>query len=257
MAKNTVNKEELSVEDKLRSLHKLQQIDSQTDEIRKLRGELPLEVEDLEDEVAGLQTRIAKYDEELKENTASIAAKKNEIQEHQTLIEKYTKQQDNVRKKKDTLKEAKAQLKEKTGLLKEKKAELKALVAETAKEEEKLMKESNLLLADLDENLGTAYQRIRKNARNGLAVRIRKNARNGLAVVTVNRDACGGCFNKIPPQRQLDIRARKKIIVCEHCGRILVDKYINETDNTQELKDLEAAKQKKKRTVRKKVKKEA
>ncbi len=200
MAKKTVKKEELSVEDNVRNNREYNALSKE------------IEFKELEIQLA---------EKHIKEFSTSESLKK------------------------DTLKEAKAQLKEKTALLKEKKAELKALVAETAKEEEKLMEESNLLLAELDENLGTAYQRIRKNAR------------NGLAVVTVNRDACGGCFNKIPPQRQLDIRARKKIIVCEHCGRILVDRYINESDNTQELKDLESAKQKKKRTVRKKMKKEA
>ncbi len=237
MAKKTVKKEELSVEDKLKSLHKLQQVDSQADEISKLRGELPLEVEDLEDEVAGLQTRIAKYDEELKENTASIAAKKNEIQEHQALIEKYTKQQDNVRNnreynalskeiefkeleiqlaekhikefsaaeslKKETIKEAKAQMKEKTAILKEKKAELKALIAETAKDEEKLMEESNNILSELDEHLAIAYRRIRKGAR------------NGLAVVSVNRDACGGCFNKIIAKQKKKRTVRRKKVTKE------------------------------------------
>lgn len=275
MAKKTVKKkEEVSVEDKLRGLYELQQIDSKIDEITKLRGELPLEVEDLEDEVAGLQTRVAKYEEELKENAASISAKKNEIEEHQALIEKYTKQQNNVRNnrefnalskeiefkeleielaekhvkeftatesfKKETIKESKAELKQKSVLLKEKKAELKEVVAETEKEEKALEKKSQALLSELEERLSSAYKRIRTNAR------------NGLAVVTVNRDACGGCFNKIPPQRQLDIRARKKILVCEHCGRILIDKYINDDDNTQEQKDMEAAAQKKKRTVRRK-----
>ncbi len=274
MAKKTIKKEEVSVEDKLKSLFNLQQVDSQIDEISKLRGELPLEVEDLEDEVAGLQTRIAKYEAELKENASDIAAKKNEIEECNALIEKYTKQQNNVRNnrefnalskeiefkeleiqlaekhikefsanevmKKDTLKTAKAQLKDKMSMLKEKKAELKAVVSETEKEEKKLAKDSETLLNELDEYLSIAYKRIRNGAR------------NGLAVVSVNRDACGGCFNKIPPQRQLDIRARKKIIVCEHCGRILVDKYINDIDNTQELKDIEAAKTKKKRTTRRK-----
>ncbi|PVX50950.1 hypothetical protein C7377_1280 [Balneicella halophila] len=275
MAKKTIktNKEEVSVEDKLKSLYELQQIDSEIDEIRKLRGELPLEVEDLEDEVAGLQTRVAKHDEELKESTASISAKKNEIKEHQALIEKYTKQQNNVRNnrefnalskeiefkeleielaekhikefsatedfKKEAIKQSKDELKQKTALLKEKKSELKAVIAETEKDEKALEKKSQALLDNLEERLAVAYTRIRSNAR------------NGLAVVTVNRDACGGCFNKIPPQRQLDIRARKKIIVCEHCGRILVDKYINDDDNTQEQLDIEKAAQKKKRTVRK------
>lgn len=272
MAKNTIKKEDVSVEDKLKSLYELQQIDSKIDEITKLRGELPLEVEDLEDEVAGLQTRLTKLEEELKESNSSISAKKNEIKEHQALIEKYTKQQNNVRNnrefnalskeiefkeleielaekhikefsetenfKKQTIKEAKEALKQKTTILKEKKSELKAVIAETEKDEKDLQKKSEALLNELEERLASAYKRIRMNAR------------NGLAVVTVNRDACGGCFNKIPPQRQLDIRARKKILVCEHCGRILIDKYINDDDNEQELKDMEAASQKKKRTVR-------
>lgn len=274
MAKKTINKEEVSVEEKLKSLYELQQIDSKIDEIRKLRGELPLEVEDLEDEVAGLQTRVTKYDEELKESTASIAAKKNEIKEHKALIEKYTKQQNNVRNnrefnaltkeiefkqleieltekhikefsateefKKETIKQTKEDLKQKSALLKEKKSELKEVIAETEKDEKELEKKSQALLNELEERLAMAYTRIRSNAR------------NGLAVVTVNRDACGGCFNKIPPQRQLDIRARKKILVCEHCGRILIDKYINDDDNIQEQQDIEAASQKKKRTVRRK-----
>lgn len=274
MENNSVHKEEISVEESLRTLYQLQEVDNKIEEIKKLRGELPLEVEDLEDEVAGLQTRIAKYDEEQKQIVTDVSDKKNEIEEHNALIKKYKEQQSNVRNsrefnaltkeiefknleielaekhikeftesismKKDTIKIAKAELKQKNADLKAKKAELKSVTAETQKEEKELSKESQALLNKLDERLSTAY------------VRIRNNARNGLAVATVNRDACGGCFNKIPPQRQLDIRARKKIIVCEHCGRILLDKYINDKDNTQELLDIEMAQKKSRRTTRRK-----
>lgn len=274
MENNSVHKEEISVEESLRTLYQLQEVDNKIEEIKKLRGELPLEVEDLEDEVAGLQTRIAKYDEEQKQIVTDVSDKKNEIEEHNALIKKYKEQQSNVRNsrefnaltkeiefknleielaekhikeftesismKKDTIKIAKAELKQKNADLKAKKAELKSVTAETQKEEKELSKESQALLDKLDERLSTAY------------VRIRNNARNGLAVATVNRDACGGCFNKIPPQRQLDIRARKKIIVCEHCGRILLDKYINDKDNTQELLDIEMAQKKSRRTTRRK-----
>lgn len=274
MENNSVRKEEISVEESLRTLFQLQEVDNKIEEIKKLRGELPLEVEDLEDEVAGLQTRIAKYDEEQKQIVTDVSDKKNEIEEHNALIKKYKEQQSNVRNsrefnaltkeiefknleielaekhikeftesismKKDTIKIAKAELKQKNADLKAKKAELKSVTAETQKEEKELSKESQALLDKLDERLSTAY------------VRIRNNARNGLAVATVNRDACGGCFNKIPPQRQLDIRARKKIIVCEHCGRILLDKYINDKDNTQELLDIEMAQKKSRRTTRRK-----
>lgn len=274
MAKNSERKEEISVEESLKILYQLQEVDNKIEEIRKLRGELPLEIEDLEDEVAGLQTRLAKYEEEQKERNTQISDKKNEIEEHKTLISKYKEQQNNVRnsrefnaltkeveykqleielaekhineftesitQKKDIIKKAKAELKQKTADLKAKKSELKEVSAETEKEEIQLNKESEEFLQKLDDRLATAY------------VRIRNGARNGLAVVTVNRDACGGCFNKIPPQRQLDIRARKKIIVCEHCGRILLDKYINDKDNTQELLDLEMAQKKTRRTTRRK-----
>lgn len=276
MADNPVKKEEISVEESLRTLYQLQEVDNKIEEIKKLRGELPLEVEDLEDEVAGLQTRIAKYDEEQKQITTDISDKKNEIEEHNALISKYKEQQNNVRNsrefnaltkeiefknleielaekhikeftesislKKDVIKTAKAELKQKTADLRAKKTELKEVTAETEREEVELDAESQKLLDKIDERLASAY------------VRIRGNARNGLAVVTVNRDACGGCFNKIPPQRQLDIRARKKIIVCEYCGRVLLDKYINDKDNTQELLDIEMAQKKSRRTTRRKKK---
>ncbi len=239
---------ERSTEEKLRFLYEMQMVDSEVDKIKILRGELPLEVQDLEDEIAGLQTRLANILEELKELETSVQNKKNEIVDSQSLIKKYQEQQMNVRNNREydslskeiefqtleielsekRIKEFTAQLEEKKQLeaesrvlfdertkdLEEKKDELNSIISETQKEEEELKSRSEKFAELIDPRLLTAYKRIRKNAR------------NGLAVVTVERDACGGCFNKIPPQRQLDIRSRKKIIVCEYCGRILVDSEI-------------------------------
>ncbi len=239
---------EITVERKLIELYTLQQVDSKIDKIRIIRGELPLEVQDLEDEIAGMETRIAKYNEELEKFTKDIADYKNKIKEATALIKKYEEQQNNVRnnreyesltkeieyqsldiqlcekrindcnKKSEMLKislnETNARLEERKSDLELKRNELSSIVEETEKEEEELMirsKESEQLI---EERLLTAYKRIRKNAR------------NGLAVVQIERDACGGCFNKIPPQHQLDIRMHKKIIVCEYCGRILIDQDI-------------------------------
>ncbi len=236
---------ERSVEEKLRNLYELQKIDSSIDRIKILRGELPLEVQDLEDEIAGLETRLSKLQEEKKELEKKISDKKNEIVDANALIKKYQEQQNNVRNNREydslskeieyqtleielcekRIKEFNAELKEKTEAeeetnkllderkkdLEDKKEELNSIISETQKEEEDLQKRSEKVQSIIEPRLLTAYKRIRKNAR------------NGLAVVTVERDACGGCFNKIPPQRQLDIRSRKKIIVCEYCGRILVD----------------------------------
>ena len=230
---------ELSVEDKLRALYRLQKVNSEVDKIRTLRGELPLEVQDLEDEIAGLETRMDKLQEELKTLDQSVSGKKNEITNAQALIKKYEEQQNNVRNnrefdslskeieyqtleielcekrireftaqskdKQQIIDESNKTLEERSSDLNEKKSELEEIITETQKVEEMI-----------EERLLTAYKKIRKNAR------------NGLAVVTVERDACGGCFNQIPPQRQLDIRSRKKIIVCEYCGRILVDEEILE-----------------------------
>ena len=238
----------LNVEDKLRDVYELQQVDSEIDKIRTLRGELPLEVQDLEDDVAGLQTRIQNHDEEIKELESAIAKKKAEITDAQALIKKYETQQNNVRNNREfdslskeiefqtleiqlcekRIKEFTTRLQEKqaqvaTALasseerkndLEAKKKELDDIISETQIEEETLLNRSQEISARIDERLLSAYKRIRKNAR------------NGLAVVTVQRDACGGCFNRIPPQRQLDIGSRKKIIVCEYCGRILVDNDI-------------------------------
>jgi len=237
-----------NVEDKLRDVFELQQVDSEIDKIRTLRGELPLEVQDLEDDLAGLETRIQNYEEEIKELESAIAKKKVEITDAQVLIKKYETQQNNVRNNREfdslskeiefqsleiqlcekRIKEFAVRLQEKqtqvessrTGYeerkkdLEAKKKELEEIISETQIEEENLLSRSAQVSARIDERLHSAYKRIRKNAR------------NGLAVVTVQRDACGGCFNRIPPQRQLDIGSRKKIIVCEYCGRILVDNEI-------------------------------
>ena len=239
---------EITVERKLIELYSLQQVDSKIDKIRIIRGELPLEVQDLEDEIAGMETRIAKYNEELEKFAKDIVDYKNKIKEATALIKKYEEQQNNVRnnreyesltkeieyqsldiqlcekrindslKKSEMLKislaETNAHLEERKNDLELKKTELSSIVEETEKEEQELMVRSQESEQLIEERLLTAYKRIRKNAR------------NGLAVVKIERDACGGCFNKIPPQHQLDIRMHKKIIVCEYCGRILIDQDI-------------------------------
>ena len=240
---------ELSIEEKLKALYKLQQVDSEVDKIKTLRGELPLEVQDLEDEIAGLETRINNYQEEVKICEENESKKKNEIIQDEALVKKYEEQQMNVRnnrefdslskeieyqkleielcqkrikesqtqstEKNELISQADQRLKERTDDLKNKKSELEEIISDTQKEEEQLNNKSKEIEKIIEPRLLTAYKRIRNNAR------------NGLAVVTVERDACGGCFNKIPPQRQLDIRLRKKIIVCEYCGRILVDSEIS------------------------------
>ena len=218
---------------------------SEIDRIKTLRGELPLEVQDLEDEIAGLETRVQNFHTEIEELQSAIAAKKVEIQNAQTLIDKYTAQQDNVRNnrefdfltkeiefqtleielcekrikefsaqekaKKEEVENCQTLLEERRADLLEKKGELDEIVAETKQDEEKLREKAKKLEQHIEPRLLAAFKRIRKNAR------------NGLAVVYIQRDACGGCFNKIPPQRQLDIKLRKKIIVCEYCGRIMID----------------------------------
>ena len=241
-------KVEVSIEQKLIALYSLQQIDSQIDKIKIIRGELPLEVQDLEDEIAGLETRVDNFIQETLALDKSIADKKNAIKEALTLIKKYEDQQMNVRNNReyDSLtKEIEYQnleiqlsekrireyqaaldlksqeiehhqklLQDRKNDLDIKRNELDDIIAETEKEESDLQKSSDENRKFIEERLLTAYTRIRKNAR------------NGLAVVQIERDACGGCFNKIPPQHQLDIRMHKKIIVCEYCGRILVDNGI-------------------------------
>ena len=250
--KKNVAQAELSVEDKLKALYRLQSIDSEIDKINVLRGELPLEVQDIEDEIAGLNTRISNLEEEVENLNTNISSRKNEIKEAETLIGKYKEQQNNVRnnrefdslskeieyqtleielaekrikehtvelkEKENAIKGSQEVLNERTGDIDEKKKELDNIIQETKRDEENLNKQAEKVEEIIEPRLLNAYKRIRKSAR------------NGLGVVAVERDACGGCFNKIPPQRQLDIRSRKKIIVCEYCGRILVDPDILKED---------------------------
>ena len=259
---NNEKMQELTVEEKLQNLYELQRIDTEIDKIKTLRGELPLEVQDLEDEIAGLETRIENLKVELGELDKTASTRKMDIKKAEEAIKKYSEQLDNVRnnreydalskeiefqkleielqekrireaqkakaEKEALMEESKKRYADKVSDLEAKKGELNDIINETHKDEESLQSKSEELAATSDERLLTAYRRIRANAR------------NGLAVVTVDRDACGGCFNKIPPQRQLDIRSRKKIIVCEYCGRILIDKYICDYDGSQQKADLEA-----------------
>ena len=256
---NNEKMQELTVEEKLQNLYELQRIDTEIDKIKTLRGELPLEVQDLEDEIAGLETRIENLKVELGELDKTASTRKMDIKKAEEAIKKYSEQLDNVRnnreydalskeiefqkleielqekrireaqkakaEKEALMEESKKRYADKVSDLEAKKGELNDIINETHKDEESLQSKSEELAATIDERLLTAYRRIRSNAR------------NGLAVVTVDRDACGGCFNKIPPQRQLDIRSRKKIIVCEYCGRILIDKYICDYDGSQQKAD--------------------
>lgn len=251
---NTQYQEDKSVpvREKLKALYELQVVVSEIDKIKTLRGELPLEVQDLEDDITGLSTRISNYEENINSLETSISNRKTAIKESEALITKYTEQQNNVRNnrefdslskeiefqkleielsekrirefttelqtKNEAITSSKTQLEERNEDLERKKKELDEITSETKIEEEKLKNKSEKIEDLIEPRLVTAFKRIRKNAR------------NGLAVVTVQRDACGGCFNKIPPQRQLDIANRKKIIVCEYCGRILVDKDIMDVE---------------------------
>ena len=237
-----------TVEEKLIALYKLQSIDTEIDKIKILRGELPLEVKDLEDEIAGLQTRVTNINEEIASFDTSIKEKESMMKDSKGLIEKYDEQLKNIRNnrefdslnkeiefqnleielaekrikeakssivgKMDVISSAKMRLDDRTNDLKAKNDELEGIISETKKDEEKLSKESVTAEKVIDERLLNAYKRLRGSVR------------NGLAVVPVLRDACGGCFNTVPPQRQMDIAARKKVIVCEHCGRVLVDKVM-------------------------------
>jgi len=252
MEKVKTHEAEISVEERLRALYSLQLVDSEIDKIKTLRGELPLEVQDLEDEIAGLETRLGNLREEVVNLEKAVSKKNNEITDAEALIKKYEEQQKNVRNNREfdslskeiefqnleielfnkKIKEFSAQIDEKKALISDsettlserktdldnKKSELDEIISDTQKEEEGLYNKSEKVQELIEDRLLTAYKRIRSNAR------------NGLAVVPVQRDACGGCFNQIPPQRQLDIKSRKKIIVCEYCGRILVDdEIINES----------------------------
>ena len=243
MAKKDVA--DMSVEQKLKNLYQLQTMLSEIDRIKILRGELPLEVQDLEDEIEGLTHRMGKYNEDVEACKADIAAKKAKINEAQQAIARYKEQLNDVKNnreydmlskeiefqslevelqnkrigeaqraienRKADIETARHQLEERRADLDVKKAELDEITAETKAEEEKLREKAKNLEQSIEPRLLTAFKRIRKNTR------------NGLGIVYVQRDACGGCFNKIPPQRQLDIRMRKKIIVCEYCGRIMID----------------------------------
>ncbi|KAB7529486.1 hypothetical protein F8C76_16835 [Flagellimonas olearia] len=246
------NKKESTVEEKLRALYDLQLIDSRVDEIRNVRGELPLEVQDLEDEVLGLKTRMDKLKTDVETINFEITAKKNLIEEAKTLIKKYAEQQKNVRnsrefnslskevefqeleiqlaeknikefkaqieQKKEVVADTKEKLSEREGHLKHKKGELDAILAETEKEEKALLKKSEEYEDKIEDRLIQAYKRIRHNVK------------NGLAVVPVERGASGGSFFTIPPQVQVEIASRKKIITDEHSGRILVDPLLAEEE---------------------------
>lgn len=241
---------EYSVEEKLVALARLQKVDSKLDSIKVLRGELPMEVSDLEDEIQGLHARRTRIEAEINGITEYINQKKESIKDGEALLAKYQKQTDNVKNSREfdalnkeiemtqletkladkhirdaneelsvkvkELDAAKKTISSKEGVLTHKKSELEKIIAETIKEENVLKKHAVDARVSVEERLLYSYDRIRNNYR------------NGLAVVTVERDACGGCYNSIPPQRQSEIRTHKKIIVCENCGRILVDQDLNE-----------------------------
>ena len=269
MAKKKENPAEMSVETKLKSLYQLQTMLSEIDKIRILRGELPLEVEDLEDEIEGLKTRIENTTDEIKELRARINELKTKIDLANEKLAGYKSQLDNVRNnreydllnkeiefqtleielcnkrireaaaaeknKEELIERSKATLEERSQDLEVKKNELDEIVAETKAEEEKLREKAKNLEISIEPRLLTAFKRIRKNSR------------NGLGIVYVQRDACGGCFAKIPPQRQLDVRMRKKVIVCEYCGRILIDPELAGVKA-----DVKEEKPKRRRSIRKK-----
>lgn len=236
---------DMSVEQKLKNLYSLQTKLSEIDEIKTLRGELPLEVQDLEDEIAGLLLRLQKYEEEIEHIKEDVTRKQESIKEAQAMMARYQSQLDNVSNNREydnlskeiefqsleiellrkKINDAERLINLKTGDLEkgrtalaarqqdleQKKAELDEIVASTKADEEKLREKAKSIETTIEPRLLTAFKRIRQSTR------------NGLGIVYVQRDACGGCFNKIPPQRQLDIRMRKKIIVCEYCGRIMID----------------------------------
>ena len=236
---------ETTVAQKLEALSKLQSIDSELDELKKVRGALPEEVMDLEDEIAGYDTRIQNYNDEVADLELAITNNKTAIKDAEKLIAKYEEQQMNVRNNREydaitkevelqqleiqilekrtkesfeKIEGKKVEIDETNGIMDErnkdlesKKGELDQLVAESEDDEKKLMKRRTSAAKGIEDRLFKSYEKVRDNAR------------NGLAVVTVKRGACGGCFNVVPPQRQADIREKKKVIVCEHCGRILAD----------------------------------
>ena len=223
---------DVATERRLVALYTLQLVDSEIDKIKIIRGELPQAIQDLEDEIAGLQTRISNFKENIAEQNANIAKRNNDIADHQAMIKKYEKQQDNVRNNREfeainkeiEFQNLEIQLCERrnrdsSNKIKELEQHIQAaelliidgIIEETKKDEVRFLNKSAEQEKYIDEHYLNAYKRIRKQAR------------NGLAVVTIDRDACGGCFSKIPPQRQSEIKMHKKVIVCEHCGRMLVD----------------------------------
>ena len=262
---------EMSVEQKLQALYELQTTLTAIDEKRALRGELPLEVQDLEDEIAGLDTRIEKIDTEIKEFQSAITMKKGEVQEAQANLERYNNQLNEVRNNREydslskqidyerlevelcnkkikeatdqvayrthDLEIAKTEREERQKDLDEKKSELEDILAETREEETMLKERAKDLEVKIEPRLLSSFKRIRKSAR------------NGLGIVYVQRDACGGCFNKMPPQRQLDVKMHKKIIVCEYCGRILIDPELAGV----KVENGKAEKPKRKRSTRRKA----
>lgn len=245
MATEKKNEKERSVEERLTALYKLQTCLSEVDRIKNVRGELPLEVKDLEDDIIRLKTRIQNYEDEIAKQNDFINLKKGDIEARKLKIARYNEQIDNVRNNREfaflekekefesleielaekNIRDTQAKIadkeadiertKEEVGdrehNLTDKKSELQDIISETKQEEEKLMIQAKELEGKIDDYTLNAFKRIRKNAR------------NGLGIVSVQRSACGGCFNRIPPQRQLEIKMHKKVIVCEYCGRILID----------------------------------
>jgi len=258
---------EYSVEEKLQSLYQLQTMLTEIDKIKTLRGELPLEVQDLEDEIAGLSTRVEKAKAEIADLTSAVAENKNTIEVSKAAIARYTEQQDHVSNnrefdslnkeiefkslevelaekhirdytttinaKKEEIEHNEQVIAEKKQDLEIKKDELQEIIEENRQEEERLREKSKALEMTIEPRLLQSFKRIRNNTR------------NGLGIVYVQRESCGGCFNKIPPQRQLDIRMRKKIIVCEYCGRIMIDPEL--AGVKEEVKVVEAAPKKRTR----------
>lgn len=251
MAKATT--QDFSIQEKLVNVLKLQKIDSKLDQLNVQKGELPMEVADLEDEVKGLETRLHNINLEIEKIENYIQARKDAKKESEELIKKYEKQQDNVKNSREfeaitkeiemqhlemrlcdkNIKDAQIELEKKndqkiaasrllegkTEILNQKKDELVKIISETEKEEEALKIQSEKAKENVDERLLSAYSRIRTNYK------------NGLAIVKIERDSCGGCFNMIPPQKQAEIAQRKKIIVCEHCGRVMVDNDLFDSVN--------------------------
>lgn len=240
---------EIPVEEKLKALFLLQKIDAKANEIKTIRGELPMEVRDMEDELEGLKTRIAHLEKESKDAEDIISNYKASKKEAEAAIKKYEKQQDNVKNNREfdalakeievaklevqlaekrskdaaegakakevAVEEAQKQIKEKEKFLKTKKSELESVIEETEAEENALLKKAKAAREHIEERLLMSYDKIRKNYK------------NGLAVVSIQRGACGGCFNRVPPQKQMEIRQHRKITACEHCGRILVDETLD------------------------------